>query len=265
MSLPLRMASIVAVAVGSHAIVIAVRYISRWLIARFSDRSLAKIRTITSLLTSIIVFSLYFGAIGFVVNEFGLSLTGYFASASVIALAVGFGSQGVVQDVVMAMTIIVTDMLDIDDMVEISNQTGIVKNISMRFVTLENSLGATVLIPNRSIVNIVRYPRGYVRVHVDVTLPDNQDQASLIEKKVAAFVSSVVAQFAGVLRAPPEHMGRSATPSGKVYVRTKFRVWPNRTGPLETAFKQEFVSQLKIDVPDFADWMVSVNAEVDAT
>src|SRR5690606_22150626 len=58
--------------------------------------------------------------------------TTYFASASVIALAIGFGSQGIVQDVVTGLTLIFSDLIDVGDMVEISGQSGVVRSISMR-------------------------------------------------------------------------------------------------------------------------------------
>ena len=69
--------------------------------------SQAKIKTITSFITSVAVFVLYFVAFGFVLSELGISLTTYFASASVIGLAVSFGLQGVVQDVIMGLTVVI--------------------------------------------------------------------------------------------------------------------------------------------------------------
>lgn len=60
----------------------------------------AQIRTLTGLLAGALVFTLNFGAFGLVLREFGVSLTAYPASASILGLAIGFGPRGVVQDMV---------------------------------------------------------------------------------------------------------------------------------------------------------------------
>ena len=80
----------------------------------------SKTRTVISLVTSAVIFALYFAAAGFALNEFGVSLKAYFASASIIGLAIAFGSQGLVQDVVSGLTIVFTDLFDIGDVVEIT-------------------------------------------------------------------------------------------------------------------------------------------------
>ena len=73
--------------------------------------------------------------------------------------------------------LIVSDLVDVDDMVEISGQTGIVKEIGMRFIRLKNCIGADVFIPNRIITNVVSFPRGYVRCLLDVRLSDREETA----------------------------------------------------------------------------------------
>lgn len=150
-----RLIVVLAVAVLAHIGVRLVRWASEQIIARSLDRALAKARTLNGLVTSILVFALYFGAVGVAMTEFGISLTTYLASASVIGLAVAFGSQGLVQDVISGLTIILSDMFDVGDLIEIGGQPGIVQEITMRFTILQNNLGAEVLVPNRSIASDV--------------------------------------------------------------------------------------------------------------
>ena len=93
-----RVLFILVIAITSHLLVLLVRKISKFYHNRTYKKSSPKILSITSLLTSILVFIIYFLAIGYSLKELGISLTAYVASASVIGLAVGFGSQGIVQD-----------------------------------------------------------------------------------------------------------------------------------------------------------------------
>lgn len=258
-----RLALIAVVVVLAHLSVRLIRRISERIMARTTDRSLSKARTVNSLITSSLVFALYFGALGWALSELGVSLTAYLASASVIGLAVGFGSQGIVQDMVTGLTVLVTDQFDVGDMVQIGDNIGIVQRLGMRFTVLQNALGAEVMIPNRSITNVINFPRGYVRVEADVTIDPDPERAEKMERIAKALTDSVFEQFAGVFRADPEVLGRFTTASGKTYLRIKFRIWPGRGGPIETAFKQELVQSLKTIDPGYADWMVAVNYEVE--
>ncbi|MCH8478755.1 MAG: mechanosensitive ion channel family protein, partial [Wenzhouxiangella sp.] len=147
----LRSLTVVGVAVLAHVGVYLIRLAGGYLTRSEATASVRKLRTVITLVTSVSVFAVYFVVVGFILNEFGIPMTAFLASASVIGLAVGFGSQGVVQDVVTGVTLIFADLLDVGEMINIGGQIGIVRSIGMRFVTLENSMGARVSVPNRTI------------------------------------------------------------------------------------------------------------------
>ena len=110
-----RFVAIIAVAVGAHLTTVVIRGASRHLLLH-RIRSETKVLTVTGFAASVIVFSIYFAACGFLLSELGISLTTYLASASVIGLAVSFGSQGIVQDVITGLTVVFSDLLDVGDM-----------------------------------------------------------------------------------------------------------------------------------------------------
>jgi small conductance mechanosensitive channel len=206
---------------------------------------------------------LYFFAIGLILREFGVSLTAYLASASVVGLAIGFGSQGIVQDVVTGLTFIFSDLIDVGDLVEVSGQTGVVKAITMRFVELQNAMGAVVFIPNRTINNVINYPRGYIRCIVDITLRGEEATRSAVESAALTKMSQVQQQFPGICVAAPSSEGRIKFDSGKEILRIKFRIWPNRQQPIETNFYQELIAAIaRIDF-DYMPWMVAISYEVE--
>jgi small conductance mechanosensitive channel len=254
---------VLAVAIAAHVLVYVVRLSSNRAMTSSVSTHISKWRTFVSLTTSILIFVLYFGAGGFALSELGVSLKTYFASASIIGLAVAFGSQGLVQDVVSGLTVVFTDLFDIGDVVEISGQVGEVEKFGMRFTVLRNPMGAEVFVPNRSITNVISYPRGYVRCLVDVVLPQDAAKAEEVEKTVELLTGSALEQFPGIARAEPEITGPHTTTAGKTYMRIKFRIWPGRGAPLEGFFRQNMLQAIKLQVPDYADWMVSVNYEVE--
>jgi small-conductance mechanosensitive channel len=257
-----RIIAIIVVIGGLHLAVIAVRHLSNKFKSLATGARLSKPKTIVSLGTSMVIFMLYFVAVGLILKEIGVSLKAYLASASIMGLAIGFGSQGLVQDVVNGLTVVFSGLFNIGDMVEISGQSGIVRSFGIRFTVIETPLGARVYIPNRTISNVVRYPRGYVRGFADITLPSEPKIARQAEGKVAVIINALFEQLPGILLTAPSIEGRVKTASGKEFLRVEFRTWPGRGTPVETALKQEIPYALKTLDPNYQDWMVSVNYEV---
>lgn len=259
----LRVFALAVIAVLAHLLVVVIRRISLTLLDKVSDRRFRKLRSVGTLATSVAMFIVYFLAVGLILSEFGVSLTAYLASASVLGLAIGFGSQGVVQDVVTGLTFIFSDLVDVGDLVEISGQTGIVRSISMRFVELQNALGASVFIPNRTINNVINYPRGYVRCIVDVTLRGDDDARRNSESLAVSLMESALQQFPAILMTEPSNEGRLQLGPAKEILRLKFRIWPNRGQPIETVYVQELTAALRRTDPDYQPWMIAVTYEVE--
>ncbi|MAC88307.1 MAG: mechanosensitive ion channel protein MscS [Maricaulis sp.] len=252
-----------AIAVLANILVFGIRLVADLIIATRTERKYSKLRSVTSMAASAIMFSVWFLTLGFILAELGVSLTAYLASASVIGLAIGFGSQGVVQDLVNGVTFIFSDLLDVGDLVEISGQTGIVQSITMRFVELENAVGASVFIPNRTITNVINYPRGYIRCIVDVTLTGDAEAKDKAEARATELMHGFHEQFPGIFLSRPSNVGRVALTSGREFVRIKFRIWPGRAQPIETIYRDEVVAAfVKVD-PDYKPWMVAVSFEVE--
>lgn len=247
-----------AVALAAHALVLGVRGLSRRIL-RSRATSEAKIQTVTSFFTSLLVFAVYFGAGGFVLSELGVSLTTYLASASVIGLAVSFGSQGVVQDVITGLTVVFSDLLDIGDLVELGGQVGIVESVGIRFTVLVNFAGARVYVPNRTVTNVVSYPAGFVRVFLDARLPEDPSLWPEAERKIATLMDAAYEQHPGILLVPPTLEGRAETRAGYGYVRIKFRIWPGQAAVIEQAVKPSIVQAMKRLDSSYGDWMVTVH------
>ncbi|NND01139.1 MAG: mechanosensitive ion channel [Gammaproteobacteria bacterium] len=246
-------------ALVAHAVAKLIRFIGLHLsTSKQSDRA----KTIFSLSVSVVVFTIYFVVIGIMLRELGVPLSTYIASASVIGIAVGFGTQNMVQDVINGLTIILTDLFTVGDMVEISGQTGIVRQVTMRFVVLVNPFGAFVYIPTRTVTNVINYPRGYVRCLVDISLANRDALLSFRESHLEKYVKGFTEQFSGTLIAEPEIEEIKTMSSGKHYLRVKFRIWPGRGSPIETTFKLDILDILKT-IDQTADAMdIAVNYEI---
>lgn len=252
-----RLILIAFVAVSAHFATLGIRAGSeRVLLSRLHSE--AKARTVTVFATSSMVFVIYFGAVGFILSALGVPLATYVASASVIGLAVSFGSQGVVQDVITGLTVVFSDLIDVGDMVDLGGQVGIVDKVGMRFTVLVNFAGARVYVPNRAIGNVINYPKGYMRAYVDARVP----QAAVADEAEARLRTLGLAaheQFPGILLRPPTFEGRIEPRDGAAFFRTKFRIWPGQGAIVEGPVKASMLDALKSLDDGYADWMVAVH------
>ncbi len=150
-----------------------------------------------------------------ILREFKISLTTYFASATVIGLAVGFGLQGFVQDLVIGLTLIFSDALTIGEMVKLGDEIGKVDSIGLRFTVLINLHGQRIIIPNRNIATISQFRGGCIRAYVDIQLPQEIDEKEMLQA-IQAIAKGMYDQHRSIILAIPEIFGIKAVKDGPV-------------------------------------------------
>ncbi|MGD1089189.1 MAG: mechanosensitive ion channel domain-containing protein, partial [Verrucomicrobiota bacterium] len=263
-----RLVLIVVLVVLLHLTVKAIRNISEWLIHKDHAQKSPfgfvtqqpKFVTLIQLIANGATFVLYFLAIGLALQELGVKLTGYLASASIIALAISFGSQGLVQDVVISLTLIFSDTMDVGDMVEIAGTVvviGRVEEIGLRFTTLRNFFNQIVFIPNRTIANVSRFPHGGVFAYADIQIPMDADQSKAVQT-VGDIARGVWTQFGAIILAEPLVGLVETAPGGWQFIRVHFKIWPGQGNLIETTFRQQIISAMKTFSPNYSEWQVPV-------
>jgi moderate conductance mechanosensitive channel len=260
---------IVVLAFLAHLLVKIIRHISEWLINKSYAKKnplgfvaqQPKFITLTRLVVSAVTFTIYFLAVGFVlIAAFHFSdafLTTYLSSAAVVGLALSFGLQGLVQDVVTCVTLILSNTIDVGDIVDLSGTIGRVEQIGLRFTKVINFYNQEIFVPNRNIANVARFPRGGVHAYADIQIPPKADQQKVIQT-IHDAVKGTWKQFGAIILAEPE-LGEIevAEPGGWNFLRVQFKIWPGQT-LIETTFRSQMVSAMKTFDPSYADWMIPV-------
>ena len=264
-----RILLIIALAIIANILVKVVSRISAWIAARSQTQKSGfdfvthqpKFITLLHLVTNTLTSTVYFLAVGLILQECGVKLTTYLASATVIGLAVSFGSQGLVQDVVIGLTLIFSDTMVVGDMVEIAGVVvvaGRVEDIGLRFTKIVNLYNQTIFIPNRTIANVSRFPDGGLFAYADIHLPPGVDQKAAVQA-IEAGAHGMRGQFKAIVLAEPE-VGpvQLAHEGGWNFVRVQFKIWPGQGSLIENVFRQHMVRAMKTFDPNYADWQVAV-------
>ena len=269
----LRILLVIVLAVAANFTVKTIRRFNQYLLTMRADsqetseevltRRYPKLATIITILVSAVTFTIYFVAFGLILREFKISLTTYFASATVIGLAVGFGLQGFVQDLVIGLTLIFSDALIIGEMVKLGDEIGKVDSIGLRFTVLINLHGQRIIIPNRNITTISQFRGGCIRAYVDIQLPQEIDEKEMLQA-IQAIAKGMYDQHGSIILAIPEIFGIKDVKDGQWrYLRSKFKLWPGQINIIEGTFKERVVQVLKKSYADYASWMITVTYKVE--
>src|SRR5699024_8297907 len=127
------------------------------------------------LMFSVLAYTLVFLVVVIVFGIFGLPISGLIAGAGIVGLAIGFGAQGIVSDVVTGFFILVEKWADVGDYVITADVDGVVEEVGLRTTKIRNYDGILHYIPNRNIENLSNYSRGDMRALVDMGISYNQN------------------------------------------------------------------------------------------
>jgi len=143
-------------------------------ISRLDDsghlRQAARLRTLTPLLRTTIGTLIVIIALFAALTEIGVNAPSLAAGAGVVGIAIGFGSQKLVQDLITGLFLLAEDVLQVGDVVSLGGVTGTVENLSIRTIRLRGADGSVNIIPFSSVANVTNMTRDFgtaqVTVHV---------------------------------------------------------------------------------------------------
>lgn len=150
-------------------------------------------KTLQSLAKNIFSYVLIFIFAVTILQIFGIKATAILAGAGVVGLAVGFGAQGLVSDVVTGFFILLERQIDVGDYVTTGSYSGIVEQIGLKTTQIRGFDGTLHYIPNREITSLSNHSRGNMRALVDIGISydDNIDEAITVLQETCDKIAEV--------------------------------------------------------------------------
>lgn len=224
---------------------------SQWGPLRYAFSNRQRSITLHALFISLVRYVVYFTALGYILSEFGIDYKTYLASLSLVGIALGFGAQGLVQDVVTGFFILFEDQFSVGDMVEIAGQVGMVEEIGLRTVRLRSYQGAQLIFQNRNIPVVSRYRKGGVEAGVDVAITSREaaERAGALLGQLGAELEK---QFREIIMAPPQVTGLIELETGELFVRLRVKIWPLQQWVVESQLApriRELFKREGIEIP----------------
>jgi small conductance mechanosensitive channel len=167
------------------------------------------------------------------------------AGAGILGLAVSFGAQSLVKDVISGFFILFENQFAIGDVIEVAGKSGLVEKMTLRVVQLRDAEGTMHVVPNGEIKVVSNKTRGWSRAVVDVGVPyeENVDRAlEVLRDEAAQFSTDKVwgAQLDGPLEVP----GIESLSDSSVVIRTLIRTQPGSQWNAAREFRRRLKKRL---------------------
>jgi len=206
-----------------------------------------KSQTLIVVLQSILRYVISFVGIIAIVGMFGnVGLT----LAGIGGVAVGFGSQSLIKDIINGFFILFEDQYSVGDNIEIDGKSGIVESIGLRLTRLRDFNGDLHTIPNGAIAKVTNHSRGDLRIMVDVDISRSADLDRATEA-IDALGARFCKENEDVVECP-KVLGISALKDTGITIRIMAKTKPQANAPMEMKLRREVIDTLlkeKIDMP----------------
>lgn len=185
------------------------RLIERQLAPRAGESAVSprlhRLRTVSSLVSNVLRWVVAFVILVVVLRELGVDVQALVVSAGVLGLAVGFGAQSLVKDVITGIFLLFEGLIGVGDAIEVDGHQGTVESIGLRVTKLRALDGSLRVIPNGNLAAFTNRSRGWARAVVEVTLPREVP----VEPALAALgrVGEAWARETGLALEPPQTQG----------------------------------------------------------
>lgn len=145
-----------------------------------------RINTLAAMLKKIVKFVLFFIGIMIILEMFNINTTSILATAGIGGLAIGFGAQSLVKDLITGFFILFEDQYAVGDYVKIGSYEGVVEELGLRVTKLRDFTGELHIIPNSSIQTVSNRTRGAMRalVKVSISYEENIDRVLKVVEEV---------------------------------------------------------------------------------
>ena len=193
----------------------------------------ARIRTLLPMLrTALLIIIMIFVALN-VLSEIGVNVAPLIAGAGVVGVAIGFGSQTLVKDVITGMFLLLEDAVAVGDTVQIAAMTGVVEQLSIRSIRLRAVDGSLHIIPFSTVTSVTNMTRDFAFAVLEISLAYGED-TDHVAKVLKGISTEIRAEprWASVIRDDIDVMGVDKLLETGVVMRARMKTDPSQRWPV---------------------------------
>lgn len=214
---------------------------------RVSERREA---TLLKLMDNILSYLVYFTALLMVLQTFNIEIKGLLAGAGIAGLAVGFGAQNLVRDVITGFFIIFEDQFSVGDYIRINQFEGTVEQIGLRTTKIRSVTGEIHILPNGTISQVTNFSITNSIAVVDVSISYNDD-IDRAEEVIQNLLETLPEKYEEIVN-PPQLLGVQSLGPSEVVLRVTAETLPMKHFYISRMLRKEIKNCLDengIEIP----------------
>ena len=196
---------------------------------RIDEESKKRAATLSSVIKNLLIVVILVIAFITVLGEMGIEIGPILAAAGIVGLAVGFGAQSLVKDVINGFFILLEDQIREGDVVQIAGKSGLVERVTLKMTVLRDLEGTVHYIPNGTIDVVSNRTKGFSRYVFDIGVAyrEDVDEVMAIMKEVDEDLRNDP-EFGDDILAPIEILGLDKFDNSAVIVRGRTMTKPSK-------------------------------------
>lgn len=207
---------------------------------RISERREA---TLLRLLDNISTYIVYFVSIIMILDTIGIPIATILAGAGIVGLAVGFGAQSLVKDIITGFFIIFEDQFSVGDFIRVGNFEGYVEEIGLRTTKIKSWTGEIHILPNGNIAEVTNFSLSNSVAVVDVSIAYEGD-IEHAENVIRELLRELPEKYEDMVAAP-ELLGIQSLAASEVVLRIVCETKPMRHLYISRMLRKEI--KLRLD------------------
>jgi small conductance mechanosensitive channel len=209
--------------------------------------------TLKSVVNNTLIIIIISVAVMMILSQLGVEIGPILAAAGVLGLAVGFGAQQLVKDVIQGFFILLDDQVRIGDVVSIAGKSGLVEKVNLRMVTLRDLSGNVHFVRNGEITVVTNMTKEYSRYMFDIGVAyrENVDEVIEVIKQVDAELREDEAFKQHILE-PIEILGLDQFADSAVIIKARTKTLPLQQWTVGREFNRRLKNrfdELNIEIP----------------
>ena len=237
---------IAGAAIVSRAASLALEHLQHKLARRHEAQDLEwkrRAATLRGILSNLVTVSVSFVAVLMLLRELTIDIMPILTGAGIAGLAIGFGAQNLVRDVISGFFLILEDQVRVGDLARINNVAGTVEQINLRTIVLRDPEGAVQVFPNGTITALANLSKQYAYAMVDVRVAYGEDMERVMNaiREVGAAMQRDE-RWGPLLLAPIEVPGIESLADGAATIRVKCQTQPFNQGAVANELRRRLMT-----------------------
>ena len=186
-----------------------------------------RITTLSGVLWTISSGLLWFVVVLIALSQIGVNIGPILAGAGVVGLAVGFGAQHLVRDLVSGFFLLLENQIRVGDIAIINGTSGVVESVTFRTVVLRDQAGIVHVFPNGAINTLANATMDWSAYVIDVAVPYREDTDRVVElMRQTGVEMRKEAEYARAMLEPIEILGIDNFTDTGVTIKARFKTQP---------------------------------------